>query len=169
MGHNGPDFTWKCGSTQARLDRFICNSYWDKSYPASSVQHLLRIKSNHIPILLKVGNATHSTSNPHFRYFSSWSLHDDFDIMVSDNWKPGSTMTETINTFAKAADTWNKTIYGYIGTKKRMIMARLRGIQKALCTKSSRFLINLESELMIELENILNQEELLWRQKSCSD
>ncbi|KAK8691374.1 hypothetical protein V6N13_074885 [Hibiscus sabdariffa] len=169
MGYNGPDFTWNCGSTQARLDRFICNSYWDESYPASSVQHLLRIKSDHRPILLKVGNATHSTSNPQFRYLSSWSLHNDFDRMVSDNWKPGSTMTETINTFAKAADTWNKTIYGYIGTKKRVIMARLRGIQKALCIKSSRFLINLESELMIELENILNQEELLWRQKSCSD
>ncbi|KAK8715889.1 hypothetical protein V6N13_043214 [Hibiscus sabdariffa] len=77
-------------------------------------------------------------------------------------------MTETINSFVKAEDTWNKTTYGYINTKKRMVMARLRGIQKALCTKSYHFLLNLESELLIELENVLDQEEL-WRQKSRND
>ncbi|KAK8715387.1 hypothetical protein V6N13_042721 [Hibiscus sabdariffa] len=89
--------------------------------------------------------------------------------MVADNWLPSSTLTDTIMSFTKAADVWNKTVYGYIGSKKCIEMARLRGVQKALCTKSSRFLVNLESELIMELENILDQEELLWRQKSCSD
>ncbi|KAK8708578.1 hypothetical protein V6N13_059616 [Hibiscus sabdariffa] len=27
MGFNGPEFTWKRGFAQARLDRFLCNSY----------------------------------------------------------------------------------------------------------------------------------------------
>ncbi|KAK8672507.1 hypothetical protein V6N13_110875 [Hibiscus sabdariffa] len=48
-------------------------------------------------------------------------------------------------------------------------MARLRCIQKVLCSHSSWFMIDLESELIIELENLIDQEELLWRQKSRSN
>ncbi|KAK8626117.1 hypothetical protein V6N13_133769 [Hibiscus sabdariffa] len=48
-------------------------------------------------------------------------------------------------------------------------MARLRGIQKALCTRRSHFLVTLETSLLLELEGLLDQEELLWRQKSCSE
>ncbi|KAK8576687.1 hypothetical protein V6N13_015120 [Hibiscus sabdariffa] len=37
MEYNGPDFTCKYGSTQATLDRFLCNSSWDESHPESSM------------------------------------------------------------------------------------------------------------------------------------
>ncbi|KAK8661409.1 hypothetical protein V6N13_091014 [Hibiscus sabdariffa] len=169
MGFHGPDFTWQRGVTQVRLDRFLCNSLWDEAFPESSVEHLLRMKSDHKPILLTVGNIVRNSSPSPFRYFSGWSSHDDFDRMVSDNWVPSTSLSETIISFTKAADTWNKTIFGYIGSKKRLIMARLRGAQKALCTKASRFLMKLESELLLDLEKLLDQEELLWRQKSRTD
>ncbi|KAK8639519.1 hypothetical protein V6N13_137894 [Hibiscus sabdariffa] len=78
-------------------------------------------------------------------------------------------MSVTLQSFVKAADAWNKTIFGYVGTKKRMLMARLRGIQKSLCCHPSRFLRRLEPELLVDLEHLLDQEELLWRQKSRSD
>ncbi|GMJ02877.1 hypothetical protein HRI_003956900 [Hibiscus trionum] len=29
MGYSGPDFTWARGNAFVRLDRFVCNSYWD--------------------------------------------------------------------------------------------------------------------------------------------
>ncbi|KAK8678266.1 hypothetical protein V6N13_143771 [Hibiscus sabdariffa] len=137
--------------------------------PYSSVQHLLRMKSGHRPIFLQVNGTTRRSFKPPFWYLSSWSSHDDFGRMVADNRVPLPTLSETITSFTKAADTWNNTVYGYIGKKKRIVMARLCGIQKALCVKTSRFLMNLESELLLELEHILNQEELLWRQKCCSD
>ncbi|KAK8604947.1 hypothetical protein V6N13_082410 [Hibiscus sabdariffa] len=52
MGFSGPDYTWQRGFTQVRLDRYLCNSYWDESFPVSTIQHLLRLKSDHRPILL---------------------------------------------------------------------------------------------------------------------
>ncbi|KAK8684082.1 hypothetical protein V6N13_040119 [Hibiscus sabdariffa] len=146
MGFNGPDFTWQ-----------------------RAVQHLIRLKSDHRPILLQVGTFISRSSYAPFRYLSGWSSHIDFDRMVADNLSPSSSLSETIISFTKAADIWNKTVYGYIGSKKRVVMARLREVQKALCTKSSLFLVNLESELIMELENILDHEELLWHRKSCSD
>ncbi|KAK8690406.1 hypothetical protein V6N13_073940 [Hibiscus sabdariffa] len=168
-GFTGPNYTWQRGFTQARLDRFLCNSYWDESFPVSTVQHLLGMKSDHMPIFLQVGETVKRSSASPFRYLSSWLAHSDFNHMVADNWLPPNTLSENIISFTKAADTWNKIVYGYIGTKKRIVMARLCGVQKALCTKSSRFLSNLESELLMELESILDQEDLLWRQKSRND
>ncbi|KAK8709757.1 hypothetical protein V6N13_060764 [Hibiscus sabdariffa] len=81
MGFHGPEFTWSRGLAAVRLDRFICNSYFDEAYPVAMVHHLLH------------------------------------------NWSPGTSMTETIRSFIAAADTWNKTVFGYLGTKKRLVMS----------------------------------------------
>ncbi|KAK8606369.1 hypothetical protein V6N13_030652 [Hibiscus sabdariffa] len=169
MGYQGPAYTWSRGSAYVRLDRFIYNSYYDKTYPESIVHHLLRMRSDHRPILLTIGRPSCNHRPSPFRYFSAWQSHADFSRMVADNWVVKSSMSVTLQSFVKAADTWNKTIFGYVGTKKRMLMARLRGIQKSLCCHPSRFLRRLESELLVDLEHLLDQEELLWRQKSRSD
>ncbi|KAK8585322.1 hypothetical protein V6N13_076196 [Hibiscus sabdariffa] len=89
--------------------------------------------------------------------------------MVMDNCQPSVSMSDTLSHFVQAGDTWNKTVFGYIGTKKQIIMASLRGIQKALCSCTSSFLRSLESALILVLEHLLDQKELLWRQKSRSD
>ncbi|KAK8535766.1 hypothetical protein V6N13_015286 [Hibiscus sabdariffa] len=78
------------------------------------------------------------------------------------------TLLKRLNTLL-ASLVWNDTIFEYIGTEKRTLMTRLRGIQKVLCTRRSHFLVSLESSLLLELECLLDQEELLWRQKSRSE
>ncbi|KAK8607450.1 hypothetical protein V6N13_053185 [Hibiscus sabdariffa] len=169
MGFHGPEFTRSKGSASARLDRFICNSYFDEAFHVALVHHLLRMRSDHRPIMLEIGNVSRQSGAGPFRYFSWWLSHEDFLRMVEDNWSPGASMTETICSFISAAYTWNKIMFGYLGTNKRMIMARLRGIQRTLYHRPSRFLFNLEADLLIELEHLLDQEEVLWRQKSRSD
>ncbi|KAK8651377.1 hypothetical protein V6N13_140981 [Hibiscus sabdariffa] len=169
MGFSGPDFTWSRGLTHVRLDRVLCNSYWDETFPESIVHHLFRMKSDHGPILFVVGNSIQLPRPKHFRYFSGWCSHDDFSRMVQDNWQSSDDIVDSIKHFTKAASVWNDTVFGYIGTKKRILMARLRGIQKALCTRRSHFLVSLETSLLLELEGLLDQEELLWRQKSRSE
>ncbi|GMI75256.1 hypothetical protein like AT1G43760 [Hibiscus trionum] len=126
------------------------------------------MRSDHRPILLQVGCQNSPNVPRQFRYFSGWLSHEDFPRMVRDNWQPSQNMSDTITSFVHAADVWNSTVFGYIGTKKRMLMARLRGIQRALNSRPSRFLINLEAKLLINLENLLDQEELLWKQKACA-
>ncbi|KAK8659541.1 hypothetical protein V6N13_029741 [Hibiscus sabdariffa] len=48
-------------------------------------------------------------------------------------------------------------------------MTRIRSIQKALAPCSSSFLVHLEAALLIELKKLLDDEELLCRQKSHID
>ncbi|KAK8653848.1 hypothetical protein V6N13_127831 [Hibiscus sabdariffa] len=119
MGFSGLDFTWSRGLAKVRLDRVLCNSYWDKTFSESTVHHLFRMKSDHRPILLAVGDSMHVTRSKQFRYFSGWLSHDDFSCMVEDNWHPNGNIVDTITDFVKVATVWNDTVFGYIGTKKK--------------------------------------------------
>ncbi|KAK8619657.1 hypothetical protein V6N13_135939 [Hibiscus sabdariffa] len=85
LGYQGPDYTWSQGSTHSRLDRMLCNHLWDKSFPESSVSHLIRMRSDHRPILISVGILNGSVSPRQFLYFSGWLSHLDFQHMVLDN------------------------------------------------------------------------------------
>lgn len=56
-GYTGSWYTWERGLTkqicvQEPLDRFVGNISWCALHPQASVQHLVRFKSDHTPILL---------------------------------------------------------------------------------------------------------------------
>lgn len=57
-------------------------------------------------------------------------------------------------------------MFGDLNKKKRRLWARLKGVQKKLSHRHSNGLIKLERKLRRELDFILQQEELLWFQKS---
>lgn len=65
-----------------------------------------------------------------------------------------------------AAKKWNNEVFENILAKKRILISRLRGIQRCLENYRSRKLVELEKELRTELEGILDNEELLWKQRS---
>ncbi|KAA3487341.1 reverse transcriptase [Gossypium australe] len=64
---------------------------------------------------------------------------------------------------------WNRDIYGFLGNRKRKLMRSLNNIQKALKLSTSSHLIKKEREIRDELENVLDHEDLLWRQKARCD
>ncbi|KAK4276284.1 hypothetical protein QN277_019249 [Acacia crassicarpa] len=49
IGFAGPEFTWKRGSSEARLDRVLANDQLCNSFPNASVAHLPFFKSDHRP------------------------------------------------------------------------------------------------------------------------
>lgn len=68
--------------------------------------------------------------------------------------------------FAKKATTWNKEHFGNVFAKKRRIMARLSGVQRAIANSPSSSLLQLENKLQLELDQVLDQEHELWALKS---
>ena len=64
---------------------------------------------------------------------------------------------------------WNMEVFGNIFNKKKCIIARLVGIQRALEIHNSRNLSALENQLKKDLDDVMAQEELLWFQKSRQD
>lgn len=65
-----------------------------------------------------------------------------------------------------ALGTWNKEVFGDIHKKKRLLVARIEGVQKAFDLNYCTGLIKLDIKLKKELEEVLVQEEMFWFQKS---
>ena len=75
-------------------------------------------------------------------------------------------LVDAINKLTEEATRWNRMQFGNVFNRKKNIMARLNGVQWALSTRPSSFLINLEKELLNDLDVMLNQEEEIWALKS---
>ena len=85
---------------------------------------------------------------------------------MSKAWNGNRELEESIDYFSKDALAWNRNHFGNIHQKKRRILARIHGTQKALSINPSSSLVCLENQLLGELETILDQERDLWLLKS---
>ncbi|CAI9099244.1 OLC1v1036029C1 [Oldenlandia corymbosa var. corymbosa] len=97
---------------------------------------------------------------------SAWLLHQDFDVVGKEHWKPAENFVEVEGNFATGVTKWNNVSFGNIFRRKRRALARLGGIQRAKENYTSKKLERLEVEISKELDDILAQEELLLMQKS---
>ncbi|KAA3453503.1 reverse transcriptase [Gossypium australe] len=157
------------GNTYERLDRALANDAWISAFPHSLVYHLPHIKSDHRPILLKTRPTLNVPRGRPFRFLAGWTEHANFKDLVSSKWRYSGNMAVSLSEFTSHVKDWDRDTYGYIGTRKRQLLRSLGNIQKAMDQSTSRRLANLEVEVRDELENVLNHEELLWRQKARCD
>ena len=89
-----------------------------------------------------------------------------FPSIVRDAWGRTNRLDEAVEKFTRDAIEWNRNHFGNIIVKKRRVMARLDGAQKALAERPSEFLVELEKDLQRELNEVINQEQELWTLKS---
>ncbi|KAK4284783.1 hypothetical protein QN277_001566 [Acacia crassicarpa] len=87
VGFDGPEFTWKRGTSEARLDRVLINEQWWNVFLNASMSHLPFFKSDHRPLLicLEKDAGTVKPNRP-FRFLAAWVLHDKFDEFVRSAW-----------------------------------------------------------------------------------
>ncbi|KAF7820561.1 ribonuclease H [Senna tora] len=84
-------------------------------------------------------------------------------------WNNDSSHEARISALPSKLQKWNREIFGDIKNRKNRLMRRLHGIQVSLDKKYNPFLDDLGKSLAKDLEEVLNQEETLWFQKSRSD
>lgn len=90
-----------------------------------------------------------------------------FDEVVRSAWARGDGDVITYLDQVKTASMrFKKDTFENIFQRKRHIINRLNGIQKAMERVDSIWFINTEADLRKELDNILWQEVILWFQKS---
>ncbi|KAK8662450.1 hypothetical protein V6N13_092023 [Hibiscus sabdariffa] len=90
-----------------------------------------------------------------------WSLHLDFKRLVRDNWDSSIPIIEAVNNFSIATKKWNTEVFGVIVRNKKILMARLRGVQRFLDKRRTQSMLKLELKLLEEIEQLLDQEEML--------
>ncbi|KAK8712766.1 hypothetical protein V6N13_147994 [Hibiscus sabdariffa] len=89
--------------------------------------------------------------------------HKDFRRLIVENWNSSQPLSDVIRSFTLAASSWNRDVFGSIGRNKKILKARLRGVQRCLDQKRTRNLLKLEQKLLTELEVLLDLEEQLWK------
>ncbi|KAL4340431.1 hypothetical protein GQ457_08G021740 [Hibiscus cannabinus] len=97
MGFSGARFTWSRGNLSQRLDRCLCNVAWYNFFASSEVHHLLRLGSDHRPILLKSTSEHSERGRRPFRYIVAWNDHEDFHRMLATNWFPDKPFSENVS------------------------------------------------------------------------
>ena len=96
-----------------------------------------------------------------------WLKHHDLNQVVTASWNYNHlNFSEKLELLACKLRDWNDQVFGHLQQRKKKVLARLNGVQRALCNKANPFLVNLERDLQDEFCQIMDQEELLWMQKS---
>ncbi|XP_028807543.1 uncharacterized protein LOC114762247 [Neltuma alba] len=175
VGTWGNRFTWKGLILQGyersfeRLDRGMCNVNWRCSFLNAMIKVLTRIGcSDHNPLLLCLGERNKPSGERPFRFEAAWLLHNNFEEMLQKNWNREGKFNGRLNKLRDSLISRNREVFRSIHKRKKLLVARLDGIQKKIsnCNRPSPSLIKLEDNLQKELEDVLSQEEILWYQKS---
>ena len=131
------------------------------------VKHLARINSDHCPLLLSLDFLPFSNSVRPFRFQPIWHSHEEFPSVVREAWEGNQhSVCNAIYEFTNKANDWNRDVFGNIFWKKKNLIARMLGAEKALARNLSQILIHLHNFLSEELKNILALEEELWCMKA---
>ena len=175
LGCSGPAHTWFRGNSidtfkSARLDRGLVNDKWRIRFEEGSLRNLPKASSDHCPILISTsGFAPIPVALRPFRFQAAWLRHDKFHDFVHQNWVASAPIVPFLKAFTTKIQQWNKEEFYNIFRRKSELWARLEGIQRILASGRQLHLIKLEAKLRVEMESVLNDEEMLWFQKSRAE
>ncbi|XP_019162015.1 PREDICTED: uncharacterized protein LOC109158583 [Ipomoea nil] len=165
--------SWGVGEIiPSSVDRFLEGMNDCRLMDLEGKGHILPCtRSDHHPIQFLSEAATPPPRNERpFRFEAAWLLRDDYWDTWKQAWDPlGDNISGAIDRVGKLSKDWNLKTFGNIFHRKKMILARIAGIQASPNYGSNRTLMNLEIRLVDELNNILKQEEVFWYQKSRKD
>ncbi|XP_060968359.1 uncharacterized protein LOC133035935 [Cannabis sativa] len=173
LGFEGAPCTWQNARSfshhiRKRLDRVIADDQWCVSFPRASVVHLPIYGSDHAPILLKAWGEYEKLLYP-FRFLEVWTTSSECGNIISNAWQSvasgneGTILCSKLKYTKKELKKWNAMRFGHCEKRLQHLKRDLGVIQEATVSQE-----NLEKEATIQLE-ILNLEEKIeriWRQKS---
>ncbi|KAL4611139.1 hypothetical protein ACB092_08G102500, partial [Castanea dentata] len=95
-----------------------------------------------------------------------WLLHPQFSKVVEEAWVRDKSLPLAIFYFTTRVKKWNFDVFGNLFARKKKVLARLDGVQKAIACNPSEGLLRLEKILIEEHALIMLQEEEFWALKS---
>nr|KYP38491.1 hypothetical protein KK1_040260 [Cajanus cajan] len=168
----GRKYTWHrmhhgFASLHKQLDRAISNVHWTRAFPEAVVEVLTRAHSDHHRLILRSSGGYMVAQKRPFQFEAAWFSHQGYEDVVLNAWRQSSgNILESLKHVREASLVFNKEVFGNIGLRKKILGARLRGLERYLEKVDSRRHALLYQELFQEYELVLQQEETLWYQKS---
>jgi hypothetical protein len=163
--------TWSNSMLWSRLDRFLVSPEWEFSYLGLVQKKLLRVCSDHAPILLDSGCPQFGKRA--FKFENMWLKDEGFVERVKNWWGSfqffGSSsyvMVKKLRALKWEIKRWNLEEFVDV---REINKARCKELKTLDCTEEGIHLTKEEkvrrSQITRELEASLLQEEISWRQK----
>jgi hypothetical protein len=164
--------TWSNSLSWSRLDRFLVSPEWEMSYPGLVQKKLLRVCSDHAPIILTRGSLQNGKRS--FKFENMWLKEEGFVDKVKDWWgffsfegSPSFVLAKKLQALKEEIKKWNIEVFGNVGARNKAWAEELKMLDSY---EEDRGLSEEEKErrrgLISDLEASLLQEEICWRQKS---
>jgi hypothetical protein len=164
--------TWSNSLSWSRLDRFLVSPAWEMGYPGLIQRKLLRVCSDHAPIILTRGGLQNGKSS--FKFENMWLKEEGFVDKVRVWWgsltfegTPSFILAKKLQALKGKIKEWNSEVFGNVGARNRAWAEELKLLDSF---EEIRGLSEEEKErkrrLVADLECSLLQEEICWRQKS---
>ncbi|XP_061340990.1 uncharacterized protein LOC133287406 [Gastrolobium bilobum] len=149
-----------------KLNRVCANMRWRISFEDAEVRALPRFLSDHNPLLLDLAKGVNQWSDRPFRFIAPWMDHPGFGGLMEEKWSSDVEVKLMLANFIPHLKKWNKEVFGNISYRIRNLTQSIADIQLKRERVDSLRLQKLEEELHDNLNLTLDQEELLWFQKS---
>lgn len=173
LGFTGNPFTWNNGRTDSahikqRIDKGLGTSNWLALFPDTIIQHLDFLESDHCPILMNTNPSIHHGPKS-FRVQAMWTKHIDFYNILNKSWIPSRNNNPTVSLSANLKSTkqnlthWNTHTFRNLYRNKDNIMKQIAYLQTLNPSKNTASKLK---DLHHNLHQVLDYEELFWKQKS---
>ena len=146
---------------------------WKEIFPTARVTHLQSTYCDHVLILI----TTHDPNQPNRRrripkrFEEKWATKPDSERVIQEAWmtevgqgSPISILFEKIKKTRFALVTWSRVAFD----NSKIIIQEKKKQLEALCSLNSADQLQAIKGLKFEINDLLHQEELAWRQRSWS-
>jgi hypothetical protein len=171
LGYVGDQFTWRRGRMRERLDRAVSDQRWNSMFPLAGLIHEDYKKSDHRPITLD-STYLESANNPRLirkKFFEArWLLEESFDSTVNEAWASAQlngygSLAEKLQDVHAALHVWDREIL----KKPRQRLDELqRELNEVMDGPLSNEATARQRSIQLEMENLHEQEEVKWVQRS---
>lgn len=167
----GYQFTWSNNQadaqhTELRLDRAAGSADWFEIFPSAKVSHLFTRNSDHRPILLRfrgIPSRRFRHTRKRFRFEAMWVRAEDCQKIITEHWDTTDDLLRNLHNCRIGLANWDKDVFGSVQKKFKELKKKLELPQQQDFTADVKSQIQVTK---IELEEILDREEILWRQRS---
>ena len=149
------------------MDRVLCSAHAHLKWQDAVVNHLPFFSSDHVSLYMQLSpEVKRDPSRRPFRFEAAWLKHDGFKELLQNSWKTDVSTPNALSGLRRTLQKWNREVFGMVQQKKEKLVTDIKAVQDLIELAPTDVMLTKEADLITELDGVLEQEEVLWFQKS---
>jgi hypothetical protein len=156
-------------NVRVRLDRAVAQPRWSNLFPGASVEHVVSSRSDHCPLVVRLGKKENVKSNRlNKRYEIMWEREESLMEEIQLAWTKIRSkqdlegVKDKLNETMATLQVWSNEKFGSVEKELKELRRKLEKLQQAYNPDD----LNEIDEVQKRMDELLIREELTWLQRS---